>query len=298
MEKTEKRVQDETFKDWLFRYQHIYRLRRTKKQKQRFLSALVTDIAEMRTDIQVIEYQQNKKYVSSNLYVGNVETADRILCTYYDTPPQGFGSYDLFDREKQKKSITGFILVSSLLMLLVGGLLTMLYMNQSGNTFDLFSIQTLFVILGYGLYFYLLGKVAKGLSVRKTLIRNTSSILALLALIDESRDKKTAFAFVDEGCFGEVGLDVLKSSCKASAKIYSLDCVGAEPELYLADRTKTPIKLEDITQLGKQSEQINYIFSARATSSAAETSYYLEQSDLKQKQLNSANMRKLIQLFS
>lgn len=33
MEKTEKRVQDETFKDWLFRYQHIYRLRRTKKTK-------------------------------------------------------------------------------------------------------------------------------------------------------------------------------------------------------------------------------------------------------------------------
>ena len=34
---------NEMFRDWEFRYRYIYRKRRTKKSKQRFLSALVSD---------------------------------------------------------------------------------------------------------------------------------------------------------------------------------------------------------------------------------------------------------------
>lgn len=52
--------QTEGFKDWLFRYQYVYRLRRTEKSKKRFLAALVTDIAKMRKDVRVIEYDQQK----------------------------------------------------------------------------------------------------------------------------------------------------------------------------------------------------------------------------------------------
>lgn len=52
--------QTEGFKDWLFRYQYVYRLRRTEKSKKRFLAALVTDIAKMRKDVRVIEYDQKK----------------------------------------------------------------------------------------------------------------------------------------------------------------------------------------------------------------------------------------------
>lgn len=53
--------QTEGFKDWLFRYQYVYRLRRTEKSKKRFLAALVTDIAKMRKVVRVIEYDQKKK---------------------------------------------------------------------------------------------------------------------------------------------------------------------------------------------------------------------------------------------
>lgn len=47
---------NELFRDWEFRYRYIYRKRRTKKSKQRFLSALVSDIYSMRTDVTVIAY--------------------------------------------------------------------------------------------------------------------------------------------------------------------------------------------------------------------------------------------------
>lgn len=298
MDEVEPMNQTERFKDQQFRYQHIYRLRRTKKQKQRFLSALVKDITEVRDDIQVIEYQQNKRYVSSNLYVGDIERADRIICTYYDTPPKGFGSYHIFDRSKQKKAVTGFLLVSSLLALLVGLLLTWLYMKQSDNTFNIFSLQTLLVILCYGGYFYLLSKVTKGLSTRKTLIRNTSSVLAMLSMIEGGVGRKTAFAFVDEGCFGDIGLKVLQEVCKNSAQIYFLDSVGADADLYIKDGEKEPIKLAETAGLGKQSNQVKYIFSAEMLENGSDKNYYLEQSMLNQKQLNSSNMKKVITLFN
>lgn len=52
---------NELFRDWEFRYRYIYRKRRTKKSKQRFLSALVSDIYSMRTDVTVIAYDTHIK---------------------------------------------------------------------------------------------------------------------------------------------------------------------------------------------------------------------------------------------
>lgn len=58
---------NELFRDWEFRYRYIYRKRRTKKSKQRFLSALVSDIYSMRTDVTVTAYDtlayRSKKYL-------------------------------------------------------------------------------------------------------------------------------------------------------------------------------------------------------------------------------------------
>lgn len=289
--------QQENFKDWLFHYQHVYRTRRTAKQKQRFLAALVADIMEIREDIQVIEYNQKKKYAANNLYVGDIETADRIICTYYDTPAQSFGPYYLFDRKKQSKATMNFILVSSLLMILAGGLLTFLYMNHSGQGFNLSSLGTVLMIVCYGIYFYLLSKVTKGLSVRKNLIRNTSSILSLLTLMSKTDKQKTAFAFVDEGCYGDTGLEVLKDSCKASAKIYYLDCVGADAELHIVgnDVRKDQQQLFDTQQ--RSNDRVNQIFSARVEASDQGKQYYLEKAELKAKTVNHDHLAKLVEFF-
>lgn len=69
--------QTEGFKDWLFRYQYVYRLRRTEKSKKRFLAALVTDIAKMRKDVRVIEYdqQKNTRREMSMLVISNKQIA-------------------------------------------------------------------------------------------------------------------------------------------------------------------------------------------------------------------------------
>lgn len=290
--------QNETFNDWLFRYQYVYRIRRTAKQKRRFITALATDISKMREDIQVIEYNRHKKYAANNIYVGDIEKADQIICTYYDTPPQHFGPYYLFDRKKQSKGTTSFILVSALLTLLAGLLLTFVYMQVAPNAFDLSSPLTIFIAVCYGAYFIFLSKVAKGLSTRNTLIRNTSSILAILQLINEVQNKKVAFAFLDEGAYGDVGLNVLRESCKASAKLYSLDAVGAHTELHLRGKGFSSEKLKQLAiQQYSDIGNVSYLFGANVSETPEGTQYVLNKAELKQKTLNMENLTKISKLF-
>lgn len=287
--------QTEIFKDWLFRYQYVYRLRRTEKSKKKFLAALVTDIAKMREDVQVIEYNQKKKYAARNVYVGNIQQADRVICTFYDTPPESFGSYQLFDRKDQAQKTTKFILASTILAILFGIIGTLIYMRFSANSFQLNSLSTLGIMAVYAGYFALLGKVTKGLSNRKTLVRNTSSILAMLKMIGENNQPKVAYAFLDEGSYGTQGLDELQKQVNTNCKIYYLDSVGASTPLHLVG--ESPKSSEDHKNIDYQAaeQKVSYLFSARRDSDSA--AFYLNSADLKEKQLNMENIAAVTDLF-
>lgn len=287
--------QTEGFKDWLFRYQYVYRLRRTEKSKKRFLAALVTDIAKMREDVRVIEYNQQKKYAARNVYVGNIKQADRVICTFYDTPPESFGSYQLFDRKDQAKKTTRFILVSTIVAILLGSIGTLIYMRLSPNSFQLNSIGTLGIVAIYAAYFALLGKVTKGLSNRKTLVRNTSSILAMLKMIAENKQKNIAYAFLDEGSYGNKGLDELQDQVKNHCKIYYLDSVGASAPLHLIGESPNSSKINSNVDYQAADQKVSYLFSARKDQEHA--GFYLNPADLKEKQLNMENIATVTSLF-
>ncbi|MGF2943052.1 hypothetical protein [Enterococcus xiangfangensis] len=287
--------QTEVFKDWLFRYQYVYRLRRTEKSKKRFLTALVTDIAKMREDVRVIEYDQQKKYASRNVYVGNIKQADQVICTFYDTPPESVGSYQLFDRKDQSKKTTTFILASTILTILLGVIGTLVYMQISPNSFQFNSISTLGIIVIYAGYFALLGKVTKGLSNRKTLVRNTSSILAMLKIIAENKQKNVAYAFLDEGSYGSKGLDELQKQVKRGSKIYYLDSVGASAPLHLLGELPNNKKLDETIDYQAADQKVNYLFSARKDQ--ADSTFYLNPTDLKEKHLNMENIAAVTNLF-
>lgn len=268
-------------KDWSFNYNHVYRVRRTNKEKEKFLSVLTTDIVEMREDISIIEYKKDKKYVSTNVYVGNVEKAETIICTYFDTPPKTIGSYELFNRKQQSNSVLMYLLMSMLISLVVGILLTLFFINTTNEAFSLKSPTTLIAILCYGAYFYCFNKVVKGLSNKKNFVRNNSSILTLLALISEIKSKKVAFAFVDEGCFGDFGLNIIQKSAKPSANIYFLDSVGADTDLNYIEN-----------------KGVNYIIGSRALLEDNNTKkYYLNKSDLNKKEFNQKNILEIIKFF-
>lgn len=287
--------QSEVFKDWLFRYQYIYRLRRTEKSKKRFLAALVTDIAKMREDVQVIEYDQQKKYASRNVYVGNIKQADRVICTFYDTPPESIGSYQLFDRKDQARKTTTFILASTLIAILSGVIGTLIYMRLSPDSFQLNSLSTIMIMLIYAGYFILLGKITKGLSNRKTLVRNTSSILAMLKMIAENKQKNIAYAFLDEGSYGNKGLEELQRQVNGHCKIYYLDSVGAMAPLHLVGKLPSNKKIGENVEYQEADQKVSYLFSARKDQTNA--AFYLNPADLKKKQLNMDNIVTVTNLF-
>ena len=268
--------QTEGFKDWLFRYQYVYRLRRTEKSKK-------------------IEYNQQKKYAARNVYVGNIKQADRVICTFYDTPPESFGSYQLFDRKDQAKKTTRFILASTIVAILLGIIGTLIYMRLSPNSFQLNSIGTLGIVAIYAAYFALLGKVTKGLSNRKTLVRNTSSILAMLKMIAENKQKNIAYAFLDEGSYGNKGLDELQDQVKNHCKIYYLDSVGASAPLHLIGESPNSSKINSNVDYQAADQKVSYLFSARKDQEHA--GFYLNPADLKEKQLNMENIATVTSLF-
>lgn len=287
--------QTEAFKDWLFRYQYVYRLRRTEKSKKRFLTALVTDIAKMREDIQVIEYDQQKKYASRNVYVGNIKQADRVICTFYDTPPESIGSYQLFDRKDQAKKTTTFILASTIIAILLGVIGTLIYMRFSPSSFQLNSLSTFVIIAIYAGYFILLGKITKGLSNRKTLVRNTSSILAMLKMIAENKQKKIAYAFLDEGSYGNKGLEELQRQVNGHCEIYYLDSVGASAPLHLVGKSPNNSEVAEKLDYLASDQKVSYLFSARKDQT--KDVFYLNPTDLKEKQLNMENIVAVTSLF-
>lgn len=290
--------QNEKFKDRLFRYRYLYRVRQTEKSKNKFLGALVTDISEIRDDIRVMEYKGQKKYASRNVYVGNIEKANRIFCTYYDAPLHHFGPYTFFDRKVQAKRTSRFILVSSIVAILVGLLVTLSYMQTGGGAFTLVSWQSFLIALIYGGYFYFLGKVTMGMTMRNTLVRNTSSVLTLLTLMEEIKDGKTAFAFLDDGAFGDNGLESLQTAHNRNAKIFYLDSVGSNAPLQAIGKDFPAEKLAELTIAQHETNQkINYLVSARTSVDGTQQSFYLTKTDLNQKELNTENMTKVLELF-
>ncbi|MGX7031445.1 hypothetical protein [Vagococcus zengguangii] len=276
---------DEIFKDWIFRYQYIYNSRLTDKKKTRFIKSLFTDIMKFRQDVQIIEYNSDKGSSLRNIYVGDIETADEIVCTYYDTAPNFLGDYHLFDRNKQKASTTNFILLSSTLTILLGVVGTYLYIKFIADKFEFLSIQTLGLVGLYGLYFLMLSNVVKGNILNKNLIRNTSSILTILDLIRSTSNTKRAYAFIDDGCYGDRGLEPLLNQKKKRAKIIYLDSIGAQ----------APLHIEENIQINETqaSENITYVFSANPSESDDYTAYFLSKKDLKEKKINIENISKL-----
>lgn len=288
---------EDIFKDRLARYSFLYRSRNTKKEKIRFLKSLVTDISQVRNDISVIKYSNKKKYSIRNVYVGDIQKADQIICTYYDTPPVYFGDYIFFDRKKQEKQTTKAILCTSIIWVLLGVIGVLLYMKLNSKVFGLFSVQTLCISLIYLGYFIILSKISKGVWNRNNLIRNTSSVLCLLQMLTENKkQKKVAYAFIDDGCYGEKGLDKLMNSVKKDAKIYYLDSIGAHANLNVMGKQfkKEFVESKKIRYVSPK-DQINYLFSADINENEE---FYLDKSKLKKKNLNYDNFNQTMELLN
>lgn len=289
--------EEQLITDWYVRYHTIMRKRYTKKQKDRFLESLAADIKPLRSDVKVDTFKLHEKdpVEYKNLYVGNIKTADTIICTYYDTPVAHLGPYRFFDVEHRKKNSVRFILFSSLAYIVFGLLFTWLVGVPVFEAYSFMSLPYLLCILFYGLYFLFLGRVTKGWPQKDNLMRNTSSLLAQLLGIYQSRDKRTAFAFLDAGCTNEAGLEKLMKSSKGT--VYHFDSIGTDKPLYqVMSNHKLAVtgnEAENVIVPELSNNRLVQVISGEKEGNR----FWLDKEELNQQQLNDTNMNKATELM-
>src|SRR5699024_4966537 len=148
---------------------------------------------------------------------------------------------------------------------------------------------------GFFIYFFIFNRLRIGIGEKNNLIRNTSSILLLLNMIQKNKSRQVVYAFVDAGCTNNAGLDKLLE--QTNAKVYMLDSIGSDHHLYqVSSNTKMFKNIDGVTEI--ECNEINnnkllYLLSAKKT----DKNFFLPSDSLKADELNDDNMNKIMKFL-
>jgi len=216
----------------LIRYGVFMHRRFYDREKRRFLVALAQEFESYGYETQ-IKMKKHGAFKIRNLYVGNPQSAKTIFTTYYDTPSfSGSSTIKILDKTPNK---SGVALASAipLALIMIVGVAFIQYIGLPNWSENFWSGASMLSILFSLLLFGLLMYFRRGIGVRRNVVRNTSSVLAMIEAarsLDESKREKIAFAFTDYGCVNHFGekLAELDANDKNQSKNYiMLDSVGA-----------------------------------------------------------------------
>jgi len=224
-----------TINDLIMTFGIVNNLRITKNQKLRYLTIIQQYFKNIGFDkMDILKYKVIKKKSYFSI-IGDIEQADYVISTYYDTPTFNLlrQTYEPFDDDKRKRQnsmnyVVSMVLITSVMLLLTFFLVLPIYQDGIFGFKDvlasLVSVSMLLLIIKFSR--------AGGFPSFGNLIRNTSSVVAMLkfaSMLSFKEREKIAFAFVDYGCEDYLGYYALskKSVKKRNQKIIFLDCVGA-----------------------------------------------------------------------
>jgi len=214
--------------DLLIRYGVFMHRRFYDREKRRFLVALAKEFEEYGYQTQ-IKMHKHGAFKIRNLYVGNMERAKTIFTTYYDTPTVSMSSsYKLLDK-KPNQPLTNAI---PLAVIMIIGVVFIQYVGLPNWSTNWWSTASLLSVLVALILFGLLIHFRRGMGARRNVVRNTSSILAM---IEAARNldpdlTKSAFVFTDYGCVNHFGESLVAQEARdvdQSKNYVMLDGVGA-----------------------------------------------------------------------
>lgn len=206
-------------------------VRVTSKQKLKFLLHLVAELEHegIKTQLLKKKYRGKESFIA---VIGDLDKADKVILTHYDTPLTTFGlsHHRSFNDKVQKRgNLIAFLLpmlfVLPLLVVMNLQLCIPAFADQQVNLLDLI---VLFLEL---LLLMIVGKIAKigGIPTFNTWNRNSSSVIAVLKSIENDYCKNKAFLLVDHGCQDHFGYFVAKDLLQdfPNKSVTLLDCVGS-----------------------------------------------------------------------
>jgi hypothetical protein len=224
------------YEDWIVRYGAVARKRYSKNEKLKFLTGISQEFSSMGYAVDVKEAKIGRES-NYNLYVGDINKAKYVVNAYYDTPPSTFGivSYKLFDEKNRKLSIFISSFLPMLFLMVIGTMFIVKLASPSWSdgTFGILDVIYTFILL---FIFAIMYHVRDGIGCQTNFVRNTSSIIALLAFassLSPNERKKIAFALTDYGCKTCIGDNLLTRGINDESTIIHLDCIGNTSPLHL-----------------------------------------------------------------
>lgn len=229
------------FRNVFTEYAVIQGKRVTEKQKINFLLTLKKEFtqASYQTEIQQEQIKALGEVTNYyNLYVGNIEKADVVIATYYDTPVHEIGVKQYSPLVTKKPSLFNALLPSILISVLA---LAIFYFGLYPFVKEqqLLSWSGLLTLLLFWIAFVLIRRYRLGIPRRENFVRNTASVLiAREFTLCSLGNSKVAVAFLDAGTTNHYGERMLKSTLKKSAKVIFLDTAGSREQTHIFGKGK------------------------------------------------------------
>ena len=196
-----------------------YEVRKSKKQKTAFISAVTAYIQKLRYTVRV----EHGKRGARNIVVGNPEKAKYLVTAHYDTPAS-IGLPNLITPNNPMTYILIRLFLVGVLLAITFGIAMLVYM--------LSRLEILALLSGYIVYFGLLFLMLMGPANRHNANDNTSGVVTVLEILTsmpENLRDRVCFVLFDLEEAGLVGSASYRKAHKASTDkqiVLNLDCVG------------------------------------------------------------------------
>lgn len=196
-----------------------YMVRRTKRQKAAFCTYLTDQLAEKGYTVQ----DETQPYLmkNHNLIIGDVKTAEALVCAHYDTPAAMPFANHIWPASRVRS--IGLAVLIGLIAFWAGWILMFILRG----TIPL-SLQPLVPVIFLLLVALILGAFC-AFPNKNNYNDNTSGVVALLNVLDELGTKRIAYVLFDNEEWGMLGSrGFLKAYGEDMQKklLFNLDCVG------------------------------------------------------------------------
>lgn len=235
--------------DWILRYGILLGKRFSDKERVKFLRAAQREFVEMGYQVDTTSSDVSFAGIKQkfyNLYAGDLKNARVLLVSYYDTPAKTFGLYkeSAFQSNVSRFGIFVNFMPSFIIFMLSFAVIYFALIPRMNNNYMI--VLTIILAL---LAVFLVSRYRGGLPRRQNLVRNTSSILALLQFASQLKSREAvAFALVDGGTNSGYGLEMAKKYFRRNKKkIIFLDSVANPGELiYFSDEKQALPRMREI----------------------------------------------------
>jgi len=246
----------ENFRDLVFRYCVMFGRRFSYKEKVTFLRIISKELIQFGyyVDAKIAKLKLAKKRYANyyNAYIGDLNKAELIICTNYDTGINNFNLLKTHAFKPQFSKLSYLIgLIPIIILFFLSVLLNYFIFIPNIQLQGFLSFSGVASILTTVVLFLFILKCKNGIANKKNFVCNSSSIITIINLIkklDNKSKKKIAFVLYDGGNTNQYGLKMLESYSNTLSKkqIIFLDSIGNSEELLFFKPEHAEFAIENI----------------------------------------------------